>query len=507
MPVHSSLRPAMGGLLFSVTMCLVSVADEPVLVGKSPDQLFAQLDKNGDGKLTADEVGDEYKAAFEQMVRRGDKDGDRVLTRAEFLMASRPQSKEERPKPSDKAPSTEKPAPAPQSATEKPAAEQPRPSAETPPPAPVQRPREGRMEGRPGAEGNFEPGAFVRGLDRNGDGKITLEELPERIRETAKKAFDEAGKDELSLEEFGTAMGRSMRGSLPGGQGGAGPGMLNTFRQWDRNGDEALELEEIPEPVRERFKPLFERAQVGKIPLDRLGGMMRQGRGEAGSEGRPEGRPEGRGGPGGMGFGGMGGMGPGGMRQPPLLLRRLDRDSDGRISKSEWAQAAELFGELDTNQDGFLDVAELMGRPMGGPGEGRPGEGRPGEGRPERPGDAARPERPRRPEGDNPRVQAAPAEAVPNPQPEAASPRRDPTQDAPRRGTDEENPRRPLRRFDTDGDGKLSKEEARGRLKENFDRLDTNRDGYLDGEEIRKALRELGNQLQPTSSRPGKNEA
>jgi len=59
--------------------------------------------------------------------------------------------------------------------------------------------------------------------------------------------------------------------------------------------------------------------------------------------------------------------------------------------------------------------------------------------------------------------------------------------------------------MDTDGDGRLSKEEARGRLKENFDRLDTNRDGYLDAEEIRKALQELGTQLRPTSNRqPGK---
>jgi Ca2+-binding EF-hand superfamily protein len=64
-----------------------------------------------------------------------------------------------------------------------------------------------------------------------------------------------------------------------------------------------------------------------------------------------------------------------------------------------------------------------------------------------------------------------------------------------------------LRRFDADGDGRLSKEEAKGRLKENFDRLDTNRDGYLDGEEIRKALRELGGQLRPTSNRPAGKDA
>jgi Ca2+-binding EF-hand superfamily protein len=190
------------------------------------------------------------------------------------------------------------------------------------------------------------------------------------------------------------------------------------------------------------------------------------------------------------------------MRQPPMFLRRLDRDGDGKISKAEWAQGAELFGELDSNQDGSLDMAELMGRPMGGPGEGRPAGGQP-----ERPREGARPERPRRPEGDNPRIQTAPAETAPAPRTESETPRREPPQGAPRRGAEEDTPRRPLRRFDTDGDGKLSKEEARGRLKDNFDRLDTNRDGYLDGEEIRKALRELGNQLQPTSNRPSEKDA
>src|SRR5260370_3700939 len=46
-----------------------------------------------------------------------------------------------------------------------------------------------------------------------------------------------------------------------------------------------------------------------------------------------------------------------------------------------------------------------------------------------------------------------------------------------------------LDRFDVNKDGKISKEEAKGKLAENFDRLDTNKDGYLDKEELRRAAR------------------
>jgi Ca2+-binding EF-hand superfamily protein len=40
-------------------------------------------------------------------------------------------------------------------------------------------------------------------------------------------------------------------------------------------------------------------------------------------------------------------------------LRELDRDGDGRISRSEWSGGR--FGRLDQNHDGFLSVEELLG--------------------------------------------------------------------------------------------------------------------------------------------------
>src|SRR5260370_38322960 len=46
-----------------------------------------------------------------------------------------------------------------------------------------------------------------------------------------------------------------------------------------------------------------------------------------------------------------------------------------------------------------------------------------------------------------------------------------------------------LDRFDANKDGKISKEEAKGKLAKNFDRLDTNKDGHLDKEELRRDAR------------------
>jgi Ca2+-binding EF-hand superfamily protein len=61
-----------------------------------------------------------------------------------------------------------------------------------------------------------------------------------------------------------------------------------------------------------------------------------------------------------------------------------------------------------------------------------------------------------------------------------------------------------LDRFDVNKDGKISKEEAKGKLAENFDRLDTNKDGFLDKEELRRAARfVLANMPKGEGSKPG----
>jgi len=44
-----------------------------------------------------------------------------------------------------------------------------------------------------------------------------------------------------------------------------------------------------------------------------------------------------------------------------------------------------------------------------------------------------------------------------------------------------------LARWDKDGDGRITREEAPARLKKRFDKLDTNHDGALDAEEMKAA--------------------
>jgi len=45
-----------------------------------------------------------------------------------------------------------------------------------------------------------------------------------------------------------------------------------------------------------------------------------------------------------------------------------------------------------------------------------------------------------------------------------------------------------MKKLDADGDGKISKDEAKGRIKEHFDQIDQDKDGYISREELRQAI-------------------
>jgi Ca2+-binding EF-hand superfamily protein len=217
------------------------------------------------------------------------------------------------------------------------------------------------------------------------------------------------------------------------------------FRRMDANGDGKVTADEVTD---ERRKGFFERL-VRQADADGDGALSKDefvkgfaARGRA-AGGQPEGegrrpdaprRPEGREGerPDAVGLG---------------LFALLDADGDGKLDKEEIALAVAVLQKLDADGDDTVTPREVANAVR------RRTEGRPG-----------RTGRPR--EGDRPREGVGRAEG---------------------RG-----PAAFLRRLDTDGDAKISRDEAKGPVAERFERLDVNKDGFVDRTELEAARGALG---------------
>jgi polyisoprenoid-binding protein YceI len=148
-----------------------------------------------------------------------------------------------------------------------------------------------------GGGGGFDPGAFFDQRDADGDGKLTGDEISERMREN----LDETDTDKdgaVSKEEFLARM-RQFGGGGRGGRGGRfDPDAM--FARFDADGDGKLAGEEIPDRMRENLAEI-DTDKDGAISKEEFQARMQQFRGGRGGQG---------GGPGG-GAGGAGG-GPGG---------------------------------------------------------------------------------------------------------------------------------------------------------------------------------------------------
>lgn len=164
--------------------------------------------------------------------------------------------------------------------------------------------------------------------DENKDGKLTKEEVPERLQ----SAFARGDKN-----EDGVLTADEVRAYLQGRERGA-------------DGDR-------PRGPRDGERREGDRPRDGDRPSREGDGPPRDG------EGRGR------------------GPGPGGMPLFPLM-KALDADSDGEISADEMKNAAVALAKLDRNKDGKLDHTEL--RPdFGGRGRGEGEGGRPDFGNPE----------------------------------------------------------------------------------------------------------------------------
>jgi Ca2+-binding EF-hand superfamily protein len=267
----------------------------------------------------------------------------------------------------------------------------------------------------------------IKGFDQNNDGKITKDELPERMHAMIERL--DTNKDgaidnkELAAVKDRFAQGggqqpQGQQGQRPQGQQGQRPqfnpaDMIKRIKESDKNNDGKITKDELPEQMQRMF-PRIDTNQDGAIDREELAVMEKRmaERGQGGQ--RPDGQPGQR--PDGQRPDGQPGQRPQnpqgqGRGLPPLpVLQALDANHDGEISSDEIANAVKALKSLDKDGNGKLTMDELMpargGRPGGQPGQGgrpggQPGQGgRPdGNGRPPAAGQGLdRPQRPARPE-------------------------------------------------------------------------------------------------------------
>jgi collagen type III alpha len=257
----------------------------------------------------------------------------------------------------------------------------------------------------------------IKGFDQNNDGKITKDELPERMHAMIERL--DTNKDgaidnkELAAVKDRFAQGggqqpQGQQGQRPQGQQGQRPqfnpaDMIKRIKESDKNNDGKITKDELPEQMQRMF-PRIDTNQDGAIDREELAVMEKRmaERGQGGQ--RPDGQPGQR--PDGQRPDGQPGQRPQnpqgqGRGLPPLpVLQALDANHDGEISSDEIANAVKALKSLDKDGNGKLTMDELMpargGRPGGQPGQG----GRPdGNGRPPAAGQGLdRPQRPARPE-------------------------------------------------------------------------------------------------------------
>ena len=182
--------------------------------------------------------------------------------------------------------------------------------------------------------------ALLRSLDKNGDGKLTEDEVRPQM----------GGRG-------GRSGGRS--GETGETQAPTADELVKALMAFDKNGDGQLTRDELPE----RMRGLFDRADADKngvLTADEI-------RKSAQAAATPAVRGRGEGGEGRAREGGRG-DGPSFMRLDPILAA-LDTNADGEISSAEIAAAATSLKKLDTNGDGQLSEDEV--RLNFGPGRGR----------------------------------------------------------------------------------------------------------------------------------------
>lgn len=365
--------------------------------GTEADAIFKRLDANNDGKVTLEEVPEEAKDKFRGAIERGDTDKDGTLTLAEFRAvmgqapAANPNTPPTRPgNPQGGAEAMFKYLDANNDGILKPE-EIPEPRRENFKNAlekldsgskgglnleefrklyAMMNPQ-GGAPGQPGQPGG-RPGleAMFKAMDKNADGKVTPDEVPEERRENFTRMLERGDTNNdggLDKEEYAKVFGNmpGAPGTPQQGRPEVGQIAKRLLEQQDTNKDGKLSKDEAGERMKEHFEQLdansdgfLDEAEITKM-LSQFG------------PNRPDGNPQGA-------------NRPESGQYLKRLLEERDTNKDGKLSKDEVGERLkENFEKLDANGDGFLDETELAKMF----GNFRPGAGNP-EGR-------------KRPDGDN----------------------------------------------------------------------------------------------------------
>jgi collagen type III alpha len=340
---------------FLLSIAVAATSSASFASAQEPAELFDKLDANQDGVIASEEIPGDKKGLFERLVRVGDANSDGKLSQEELKVAL------EKSKPQTEA-------------------------------APAAGP--GRFGGpgtRPGG-GPIPAKAIFERFDANGDGKLSKEEAPERMREFFGR-IDQDGDGHATLPEFEkataalSAVMQGRAGPPPAGgerpndrpgdrpesgrppEGRPGEGAPPLIRALDTDADGEISAEEIAAAAKSLAK--LDRNGDGKLTREEIGpppGMMRLG------EGRTEGRPGAR--PGGPPNAGAPNAGPF-AEQFLSRLKEADTNGDKQLSREEAPERLkERFDQIDRNGDGQLDQAELktMVERMRGAAGNRPGD-------------------------------------------------------------------------------------------------------------------------------------
>jgi len=263
-------------------------------------ELFDKLDANKDGVVTSDEVPDDKQAIFERLIRVGDANGDKKLSKEELIAGIKRAA----------------------------------PGAEAAPGA-----RPGGLGGLP----NVSAKDIFNRFDKDGNGKIEKDEIPERMKENLGRvdANSDGVVDLAEFEKVAQLFGGRRPEGAPEGRPASEPApFAPVLRALDADGDGELSASEIADASKALAK--LDRNSDGKLSREEIGPPPR------GPQGRPsEGNPTTR---------------PGGAFAEEFLKRiaAADANGDKKISKEEAPdRIKQNFDRLDSNSDGQLDESEL----------------------------------------------------------------------------------------------------------------------------------------------------